>query len=839
MKRRKFISSTIVATAIAPIFSYLGKGRNFISNPKFKSQITTKSHETRSDIPYRVEKGVIICDKGIPEPPRWFADSRLAFGFDGSGITQVDYYNPASKTFSKTVFLRQLWDGFRYYVEQNLLTYKPEYSNSKIWPYGIESEWNFRGIILKHRLMAINESIVLQLIVPDEVPADLRLKIEFYEAFGLSNGSPDDLRYFNGSVIRKWFPWQFFPDSNILLGGFSENSNDHETGANLFIGIAADFKISQYKTFSNAKHILKSLILESGNIYNFVISFNSSKEKLIDESQALTTNLDQLIREQTDRYQKIVENSPVLISPYYELNDLVSLIPMYHESLKVKGYPGAIRAKTTDYWVWGWDGMTCNNSTAYWGDLQHIKDMLEFYKSTADPEKGIAAAYQYNMSIDAFSALTAQSMYITLLQLYYTYSGDLAEVEKYFAFAKQIFKQIISRESSDLGLCESRSLFPDFTNFMLETGHDLSSFNNTVFYCAVRSMEYLSAIVGDMDQQEQATSFVRKIEKNYLLLFFDPHKDYVVSSIDSKTLQQRSTYCAGAIRWENNYIRELTESINNKCLNFYEENLITKTGIREVPIWSYSYDKDANQLHCWWPATNEYFSRLINLNNRNDLTEQWIEWVSYWSKHLTVPEAISCYFETDEPEFDRWNSLKGSWQAFSMRPWYQGIIHGVVGVDVDAGGITFYPYSGKEMTLKGLNYKNKKFDIEMTGCGPFIETIDVGGMLIRGTNKLPTDLHPNIQHVKVRVNRTEINPYPLSIVYGTAVELSEYSYANESIKAMLRGAGTCRLKIRAQTAPHIKIDGKYVNSIYNPELQLATVELNMRKGKLQHIQVSL
>jgi len=350
-------------------------------------------------------------------------------------------------------------------------------------------------------------------------------------------------------------------------------------------------------------------------------------------------------------------------------------------------------------------------------------------------------------------------------------------------------------------------------------------------------MEYLSAKVGDKLQQKQAAVYARKIESNYFRLFFDPQKNFVVNSIDSKTLNKRFTYTAGAIRWENNYIRDLTEPIINKSLDFYEKNLIAQTGIRLMPIWSDGYDKDANQLHCWWPATNEYYSRLINLNNRIDLTEQWIAWLSYWSKHLSVPEAVSCYSQTSEPEFDRWNSIKGSWQTFSMRPWYQGIIQGVFGVDTDAGGITFYPYSGKEMTLKGLNYMGKKFDIEMTGSGPFIDVIDVDGTLIKGTNKLPVDLYQTKSHVTVRVHRVEKNPYPVNIVYGTGIELSKYSYANGTLKAMLGGAGTSHLKLNALKPPFVWVDGEKVEVKYDNEQHLATIDLKTIPDKLQSIKI--
>ena len=46
------------------------------------------------DVDFTVHKGVIYSKSGIPQTPRWFADSRLAFSFEEKGITQVDYYYP-------------------------------------------------------------------------------------------------------------------------------------------------------------------------------------------------------------------------------------------------------------------------------------------------------------------------------------------------------------------------------------------------------------------------------------------------------------------------------------------------------------------------------------------------------------------------------------------------------------------------------------------------------------------------------------------------------------------------------------------------------------------------
>lgn len=794
----------------------------------------------RDDLPFMVNNGVIFCEKGIPQVPRWFADSRLAFRFDESGIAQVDYYNAVPGQNLSTLFLRQLWDGFRYFLELDSKTFKPEYTNSQVWPFGIESDWNFEGAIIRHRVMAIDESIVIQLVVPDSIPKGLRLKMEFFESFALTKGSTDDLRFSNGGTARTWDAWKFSPDSNVLQGGVMSYPSV-QAGQKPFhtlCMIGADFRMEHSVRPINPKHILKTPPLEAGKTYSFMISFGQVQAALLEKNKQREDSLAQIIRQQFERYRKVASNSPALKSPYTGLNNFISLAPMYHESLKITDHPGAMRAKTSNYWVWGWDGMTSNEATAYWGDVDHIKNMLLFYETTADSLKGIGHAFDFDMTPTSISALPAQGMYISLLQLYYANTRDMQYVKERYPFAKTIFNRIAMREVGETGFIEGTSLFPDFPEAMSETGSDISGFNNTIFYCAARSMEWLASLTGDRAEQRKAGAIVRRFEHNFPALFFNRQKQFVVSSIDSKTLVQRDSYNTNSIRWENNYCADITDSINAASLEFFKENSVTPMGLREIPLWNRSYDMDANQLHCWWPATGEYFIRLANGNNDRPLVDQWVKWVSYWIKHLTVPEGISYYIETDEPEFDRWTSQKGTWQGYSIRAWYQAALHGVVGVGTDAGGITFYPYAGDEMTLSGLNYMNRKFDIEFRGAGRYIESIEADGRVIKGTNKLPADLYKDKQRMKITVNRVSVNPYPISVSTGTAIELHEYTYLRGVIKANLHGAGFCRLKFSANRLPVVRLMGKKIPVVYNQALHTASVELNLKPGQLQRIEIN-
>ncbi|MBP3961517.1 hypothetical protein [Paenibacillus lignilyticus] len=808
---------------------------------------------------YSVNRGLIESEKGIPESPRWFSDSRLNFQIDENAVTQVNYHNPLAIRGCNTIFLQRLWDGFRHFVELDGVTQKLSYSNSKLWPFGVESECEVHGVKLQHRMMAVEESIVFQVTTPQELPLSFRYKMEFYKDFALIPADSQDFRFSAGGTSRVWEEWSYDEAAGLLHGSFLDIQKEREAGhpddininnpdvskydreepVPLFISIGADFPIGYSKRPLNSKYILTGgEALEPNRTYSFIISFDCDKEALLNKAYVMSAEIEEAVSKQYARYERIRERSPILNSPYEGLNDFMSLIPLYHESCKVTDVPGAIKAKNKQYWVWGWDGITSNYASLYWGDQAFIGDMLRFYEETADAEWGIAHSYRHDMSLNSVSALPAQSMYISLLQQYYATTGNKQDVLDRYDFVKRIFNLILTREVQGTGFCEGASLFPDFPAFMHETGtSDISSLNNTIFYCAARSMEYLAELVGDQETKDRAKAVFSGIEKNFLPLFYDEEKQFVVSSIDSRTLQKRNSFNANAVKWESHYLSDLMEKVNAGALEFFANHIVCKAGLREIPIWSDAFDMDANQLHCWWPVTGEYFMQLINDGNRPDLIEQWIGWVSYWTGKLTCPEGISCYIDTAEPDVDRWNTENGTWHAYSMRGWYQAAIHGVVGVSMEAGGITFHPYAGEEMTLEGLYFGEQRLDIAMIGSGPYVESIEVEGHVLEATNKLPVDAAGAGQGgaSQITVRRVQANPYPFSIQKAFGIELSDYSYADGVIRAQMEGAGTSRLKLIAQREPVVTIGGKSMSVLYDAAAGKATVEVDLKAGRREEL----
>lgn len=803
---------------------------------------------------YTVERGLVRGSKGIPEGQKWFADNRLSVQFDETGVTRVEYRTPRQTAGNPIVLLKGVHDGFRYYLEHKGVTSKAEYENSTLWPFGIDSEWSFEKSVFQHGVYTIHDSIVVKLVTPERVPEGLVFKLEFNEACAFVPSEQRNPILGLGEAIRSWKNWIFDDREQVLLGGYTEKpvhvereatdirssyveNKRPETDAALHIFMGADFPLRHVQRAS--KHILYSDELKPATTYCFVVSFIADGANAIRRYQEGAKNIRKNLENRYARYQKVMDRSPRLVSPYEQLNRFVSLAPMYHEALKVSEYPGAVRAKTSNYWVWGWDGLTSNSASLYWGDRDFVRDMLGFYEKTAHPERGIAHSYRNDMSVASISDLPSQGMYITLLHHYYNATKDIGTVKERYAFAKKIFRSIATSEVGGTGFCEGTSLFPDFPVYMKETGHDISAFNNTVFYCASRSMESLAALLGDEELRLECETIFRKMEKNFIKLFFDAEKGFIVNSVDAVSLRQRACYSSDAVKWENEYCGDLLETISSQSMEFFARNFVSKAGIRPMPVWDSAFDGDANQLHSWWPVMGEYYMKLINENDRTDLIDQWIGWVSYWTESLTIPEGIPCYIDTAEPEHDCWDTLRGTWQAYSVRGWYQALIHGVVGVEIDAGGVAFHPYDGAEMKLLGLHYMGKTLDIELYGSGTFIDRIEVDGKTVRGTNKLPADLFGDKDRIGIQVYRVKENPFAAYIKDAVGLQLEEYRYDAHGISAKVSGPGTSRMKIAAEKAFTAKLDGVEIPVRYDAGIQLAILEFKLKSGEKKDLSLSL
>ena len=204
-----------------------------------------------------------------------------------------------------------------------------------------------------------------------------------------------------------------------------------------------------------------------------------------------------------------------------------------------------------------------------------------------------------------------------------------------------------------------------------------------------------------------------------------------------------------AIKWDNPFCMDLIGERTSSLLQFYEKNYVSKAGVMFAPTWGVGFDADANQMHCYWPSNGECYTRLTNLENRRDLIEQWIGWISCWTKILMCPEGIDCYDNVNRPKPDGWNAVNGTWQGYSMRAWYEAVIHSVVGIDFSKNGLGIYPYDGEPMKLLNLHFAGRTFDVHMNGSGCRVENVIVNGTALGAVTVVPFERFENTNTVEI------------------------------------------------------------------------------------------
>ena len=148
---------------------------------------------------------------------------------------------------------------------------------------------------------------------------------------------------------------------------------------------------------------------------------------------------------------------------------------------------------------------------------------------------------------------------------------------------------------------------------------------------------------------------------------------------------------------------------------------------------------------------SEFYVRLVNQFDRKDLMEQYVGWLEYWTEKRICPEGIDCYFNEQEVPFNNWDALPGIWHGYSIRGFYNAIVHAYIGIDFDETGIHFHPYSGDEVTIEQLHWGEKTFDISVIGSGKNIRNVTLNGESLGSVKTIPYEVL--MQHNRIELVR--------------------------------------------------------------------------------------
>lgn len=618
----------------------------------------------KNDIPF--------FPKGIPLDRVCFSGGRVSADIARhGGLTGIKYYGrqALNATSMFEADLISAWKQlFRLFVQIDDKMYYAEFNDTSIFPYGYESFCSFEDVSIKHTLTLVNDALIFEVFV---ISAPPEKNISF--VMTITENCVKD-----GPSTRQWTSFYIDNECNSLIAkAIDKNSQPREAeyltqrnwfgqkkndSAETFTALTSSNKMIMKKTpKAFEKDYTRITPLESYG--NFVILFGYNENKLKNRIKEIQNSARSECSKLRTEYKNNQSIQTTVSCKDKTIQSLINNTRNILESLKVKDIPGGIRAADSTYWIWGWDSMVYSDAIMLSGDHKFIEDMLEFFLQKAHSKMGIFHNIDLAGDPSLGMAHAAQTLYCVMLYNYYIFSQNTAVVEKYYPFARKIILRALDDEVGSSGLLKGVALYPDFPEYLDQTANDISSFNNSIGYQAVRCMEKLSSLLGEKEDSKFFHNFAEKMNISFNEILFDEEKGFYLDSVSSDDFSPRCHYPVYAILRITSFADELVVGKIERIAKFMNDNLRVRTGVCILPHWDSSFMAEGNQLGMYMPVTEGFYRHMMRRGGYEESLMQVMsqEWLRIMIPEALAAEAVNHGITPDNP---------GRKQAFCLNAWY-------------------------------------------------------------------------------------------------------------------------------------------------------------------------
>ncbi len=569
---------------------------------------------------------------------------------------------------------------FRLQVILGNEVYFPEFRKTRHMPFGYQSFCELAGVKLRHELV-LDEDVLLQRVVvlsnPESVP--VRARLLFHDHLWVA---------VNG---RSHTPWEI-----DFAGRFQTTVTDGATGETIETQLVVG---SNQPLRSDSRHGTFKNYLEStqpGGETVFYVAFNPSE----DCEANLVARMDARIA----GYYEEMANGLRFDTGNPELDSALNNCAPMVKALCVGDRPGAIKASQS-YWVWGWDSMVHAEAYLWSGHPEVVRDMLDFYRETADPEKGVAHAMNSRFELKLEMAPSAQCLYTCMLYNYFSATGDQATLEKHLPFAKEIVERAGKASSRESSLSTGLGFYPDFPQLLGHTPEDISMINNSLYLQALQALDALTGEYGELCDA---------VQTDMETILWDDEVGYWVDSVGEDDQKPRKYYPLYGQLYVSPFGAQPNESEIPRMSRFLREHFRFDQGLYMFPPSMPGFMADGNQLGAYYPSVDRYYWNLMNQSGCTVAMEEFERIVTHFWKEHTYPEGLTHETVNADPATDN----PGGKQAFAAKAWFCDAIELNLGLRVYPNGFSLNPLSGERpFRLHNFALRGKRIHFERIGSG--------------------------------------------------------------------------------------------------------------------------
>lgn len=706
-------------------------------------------------MPFNFSQLVPRAKAGIPASRIVFCGGRTAVSIAGHGgfseIVSFGNQRHSNGELFKADPLSawaQLFRPMLYFADGE--AYMPEFTDTVFYPFGYDSNCEFRNVKFKHRLTVMNRGFLLE-VWPSRAAADftgfgcnltetsvcVQKAQRRWERFG----SGDDY-----AISRCFDSYPVSRKKNTALTQCDAFGYHEPLRSSTYIAVKSSGPFTFRATETYFPKSYFSTAPDADGYAAIAVAFGESEalalchaDELIAAPRTLADQERKTLRQSLKTHTQLASGDPLLDS-------LVAILPEYARSINVKDIPGAVRAADSGYWVWGWDSMVHTDALMFAGAHQDVYNRLKYYQRTSHRRLGIFHAIGCNGRPLMAMAPVAQSLYCVMLYNYYLWSQNRKHLCQFYDFAAGIIQNALADEVVGTGLCRGVALYPDWPEDLGQTGEDISSFNNSILYQALRAMGKLAAVLG---KDADSTKFKRRAEqlqKGFQTYLYDPAAGFFYDSISSCDLTPRKHYPAYAIQQVTPFALELAANLEKPVADFVRKNLLQRNNVLMFPRQSPIFYRDGNQLGMYMPVI-ERFCRSITAASGgaapvlNFMRQNW--------QKLTIPEALN----TEAINNDLTPDNPGRKQAFTLNSWvaqlYNNFLNLEFGIDFLRCGAPLE--IANDWQVKHLQIGRARLDINFEGNGKHVKSLTLDSATIAGNVLKYSELSPGFHTLTVNL----------------------------------------------------------------------------------------
>lgn len=607
----------------------------------------------------------------------------------------------------------------------------------------------------------------------------------------------DDVKYEYQNLKLKIYD----ADTWILIGGdhyFSSNEKNNWI---------------QFKTkfFQKSKGTFEASI--------FRVQFSPRKF----DQQKISNQIKKPFYLQSKRYRDMAEQAPQLDIPGYPaVQEFFSQTPLIIESAKVQDAGMTRACPGTYYWIWAWDNLVTAPAMLRWGDCAFVQRMANFINSHRDLDGDIPGRWTRQFEpMDSRGIGAMDFLFSELVLSLFSETQDSMIIRSNYTALVHAFNYLKSR-CDENGLFPSFGMYPDIPYKMGRTEHFYVAIDQGAWYGFCRNIEKLALIIGDVPTANEAMVMAGKIENSFLPTFWNDEQGFVCDSFDPIHKNQLKSFPIFSLLFlESPFGFQLLKDRVGKAAEFIEQHLLGDNGLKMTPVWDRNHLSEP-AMSGWYPHWDFPAIKLLARAGKWSAIQKWLNLVEECYTELGYcPEFLSTKYQ--RPEL--WQHHGAAWNLNCAAGWYNALIHSIIGIAFDSGGITCHPVPiAPGASIKKLIFRNGRWNIQKTGEGDFISLLEIDGEKVVGSLKMPTQFYTDREHHLKIFYRSDAPDYPI-LRELIGAEVIEVEALKNRTTYKIQGKGTTDVSFSYFEKPVVFLDGKSISFHWSDEQQIGKLQL--------------